>query len=73
MKLSKLLEIYGDDNYKFQNLDADIKQMNKRKNHYEYSFGTQEPFSFNGTSKIGLVIWLDRDKMKKILSEDNGK
>jgi len=70
MKLSKLLELYGDENVIFQTLDSDIKEINQRKGHVEVKFGTHETFNFGGMRKLGLVIWLDRDKVDEILQND---
>ncbi len=71
MKLSELLSIYGDENFAFQTLDSDIKELNLKKNHTEIKFGTSETFNYNGTTKLGLVIWLDREKVKQIMLKDN--
>ncbi len=72
MKLSELIEKYGDDKVIFQNLDNDMLSMDKKKNHYEIKFGTKEIFNrdFSGTDKMALVVWMDRDKVKEIMEQN---
>lgn len=72
MKLSELIEKYGDDKVIFQNLDNAMLSMNKKKNHYEIKFGTKEGFNrdFSGTDKMALVVWMDRDKVKEIMEQN---
>ena len=75
MKLSELIEKYGDDKVIFQNLDNDMLSMDKKKNHYEIKFGTKEIFNrdFSGTDKMALVVWMDRDKVKEIMEQNKWK
>ncbi len=70
MKLSELLASYGDNNYVFQNLDNDIIQLDDKKKHREYKFGSFETFGYEGTQKLGLVVWLDREKVKDIIAKE---
>ena len=72
MKLSELIEKYGDDKVIFQNLDNDMLSMDKKKNHYEIKFGTKEIFNrdFSSTDKMALVVWMDRDKVKEIMEQN---
>lgn len=72
MKLSELIEKYGDDKVIFQNLDNDMLSMDKKKNHYEIKFGTKEIFNrdFSETDKMALVVWMDRDKVKEIMEQN---
>lgn len=34
------------------------------------TFGTEQPISLDGLQKLGLVIWLDREKVAEIIAED---
>lgn len=68
MKLSELIAKYGDDNVQFQNLDScaidlkyDIKTGTK------ITFGTNTQIGLDGTKELGLIVWLDREKVKEIL------
>jgi len=68
MKLSELIAKYGDDKVKFQNLDEcgiDIKYDHKKGT--RITFGTDTPLDLNGTKQLGLVVWMDRDKVKEII------
>ena len=73
MKLSDLLSQYGDENIIFQTLDSDIKELNLKKNHTEIKFGTSETFNHKGTVKMGLVVWLDRNKVQQIINAKKDK
>lgn len=66
MKLSELIEEYGDENVRFQMLDTDGLDYRRKKNHNEITFGTSEGFNIKGTEKMCLIIWLDRDRVKEI-------
>lgn len=66
MKLSELIAEIGDDNVQFQNLDNDLIRLNTKSNGTtELTFGTEAQTTLNGTEKLGLVIWLDREEVKK--------
>jgi len=71
MKLSELLREYGDDNYKFQSLDTSALGFDAKKAHTEIKFGTTETFHVDKTVKMGIVIWLDRDKVQQIMDNKN--
>lgn len=68
MKMSELIAKYGDDAVQFQNLDHCARDLNMNKGKTWITFGTEQPFDFNGTQKLGLVLWLDRDKVKEIVA-----
>ena len=65
MKLSELITAIGDENVQFQNLDhcADKLNMNGTTT---ITFGTEQRLNLQGTEKLGLVVWLDRDRVKEI-------
>jgi hypothetical protein len=66
MKLSELIAVIGDDNVMFQNLDNDIIRLSTKQNgSSEITFGTKAATTFNGTAKLGLVIWLEREAVEK--------
>jgi hypothetical protein len=70
MKLSELIAHYGDDIVQFQNLDQCTKSLNMNKGHTTITFGTEQPINLDGTVKLGLVVWLDREKVKQIVAEE---
>ncbi|WP_345969603.1 hypothetical protein WCX72_09770 [Sulfurimonas sp. HSL1-6] len=67
MRLSKLIELYGDEDVTFQNLDSCMIEAKKRKYDYSYTFGTDVPFDHKGSKKMCLVVWMDREKVSDIL------
>lgn len=74
MKLSELIAAYGDDKVQFQNLDQSLINLNMRNGVSKITFGTEQPVNLDGTDKLGLVVWLDRDRVKEITTlEKNGK
>lgn len=66
MKLSELIAAYGDDKVQFQNLDQSLINLNMNKGVSKITFGTEQPVGLNGTDKLGLIVWLDRDRIKEI-------
>lgn len=76
MKMSELIAAYGDDKVEFQNLDQCTLSLNMNTKGTKLTFGTEQPFDLNGTKKLGLVIWLDRARVKEVTERkdaDNGK
>lgn len=72
MNLSDLIKAYGDDNVQFQNLDTCAQTLNyHHKKGTTITFGTEgNALNANGTEKLGLVIWLDRDRVAEIMSQE---
>lgn len=66
MKLSELIAAYGDDLVQFQPLDACATALNMNGGKTKITFVTEMPLTMSGTEKLGLVVWLDRDKVKAI-------
>lgn len=64
--LSELIKKYGDEKVKFQLLDTSIVSMQKKRKHNEFTFATEQEFGVC-TNQIGIVVWLDRDKVAEIL------
>lgn len=72
MKLSKLIEEYGDDSVQFQALDGcAISMKYDHKKGTTITFGTPESVGPNGTKKMGLVVWMDRDRVAEIIGDKN--
>ena len=70
LKLSELIAAYGDDLVQLQNLDqCTISLDYSAKKGTKITFGTEQPFSANGTEKLGLVVWLDRERAEEIVAE----
>lgn len=69
MNLSELIAKYGDDKVQFQNLDQCTEALNMNKGVTKITFGTEQPIGLDGTQKLGLVVWLDRDRVAKIIAE----
>jgi hypothetical protein len=70
MKLSELIKRHGDDQIKFQNLDTSgIDFKYDHKTGTKITFGTDQPLNLDGTKDLGLVVWLDREKTKKLMTE----
>lgn len=68
MKLSELIAAYGDDKVQFQNLDQSIINLRMSNGVWKITFGTEQPGTFDGPDKLGLVVWLDRDRVKAIVN-----
>lgn len=73
MKLSELIAAYGDDKVQFQNLDQSLIRANMRGGKSEVTFGTELPVGIDGPDKLGLIVWLDRDRVKEIVAAGKDK
>jgi hypothetical protein len=67
VKMSELISAYGDDKVEFQNLDQCTLSLNANTKGTKLTFGTEQSFDLKGTKKLGLVIWLDRVRVKEII------
>jgi len=72
MKMSELILAIGDDNVEFQNLDQCLAAAD-----YSHKKGTTITFATgmrlhpsNGTEKLGIILWLDRDAVKAAVSKE---
>jgi len=72
MKLSALIAAIGDDNVQFQNLDQCAKSL-------DWSRGAGGSITFvtpqtiipgEGTERLGLVLWLDREAVSAALKAE---
>ena len=70
MKLSELIARCGDDKVQFQNLDQSIININMNKGMSRITFGTEQPVNLDGPDKLGLVVWLDRERVKEIVAAE---
>lgn len=68
MNLSALIAAYGDDKVQVQNLDQSATSMNMNGDVMKITFGTEQRLHLDGTEKLGLVVWLDRDRVKEIIT-----
>lgn len=72
MNLSELIAAYGDDKVQFQNLDDCTDALNMNKGVTKVTFGTPQRINLNGTEKLGLVLWFDRDRVAGIIAASKG-
>ena len=68
MDLSELIAKYGDDKVQFQNLDHCAETLSMDGGVTKITFGTEQPIGLDGTQKLGLVLWLDRDRVAEIIA-----
>ncbi len=68
LKLSELIGAYGDDKVQFQNLDQCAEKLNMNGAVTKITFGTEQRLHLDGTEKLGLVVWLDRERVKEIIA-----
>lgn len=69
MNLSELIAAYGDDKVQFQNLDKAGHTIDyHHKKGTSITFGTEEKIGMNGMEKLGLVVWLDRERVAEIIA-----
>lgn len=69
MKLSELIAAYGDEDVQWQKLDDGINNLRMARDGVTMiTFGTEQPFSLNGTDKFGIVVWLDRARLQEIVA-----
>lgn len=74
MKLSELIAAYGDDRVQFQNLDQCADKLNMNGGKTKITFGTEEPLDpLKGTVKLGLVVWMDRERVAEIVAAAKAK
>lgn len=76
MKMSELILAVGDDNVVFQNLLNDAQTIDKTKHGTKITFYTdaiqaEEMLNGGETKKIGLVVWLPRDKVNAAVTALN--
>lgn len=70
MNVAELLAAYGGDKVQYQALDACAEAMNMNRGTTRITFGTEQPLGPEGTVMMGIVVWLDRDRVAEILAND---
>lgn len=75
MKMSELILAVGDENVVFQNLLNDAHTIDKTKHGTKITFYTdaiyaEEMIGGGQTKKMGLVLWLPRDKVEAAIAAD---
>lgn len=73
MKLSALIAAYGDDKVEAQFLDQCATSLYTNKGVTKITFGTEQPVSLDGTQKLGIIVWLDRDRVKQITAQSKAE
>jgi hypothetical protein len=78
MKMSELILAVGDDQLRFQNLDTDAQTIDKTKHGTKITFYTdaiqaEELLGGGKTEKIGLVLWLPRNRVVEIIAAAKSK
>ena len=69
LPLSKLIAEYGDDKVQLQNLDVCAATLDyHHKRGTTVTFGTDAKIGPNGMEKLGLIVWLDRERVKEIVA-----
>jgi len=75
MKMSELILAVGDDSVVFQNLLNDAQSIDKTKAGTRITFYTdaiqaEELLNGGKTKKMGLVLWLPRDKVEAAIAAE---
>lgn len=75
MTLSELIAAYGDDKIQTQILDECAKSLDyHHKKGTTITFGTtMNIHADQGTEKLGIVIWLDRDRVAEIVKQSKAQ
>ena len=71
MTLSELIETYGNEEVGIQHLDqcaSDIKYNHKKGT--AITFHTSESTAPQGLKKMGLVLWMDRERVDEIIEAE---
>ncbi len=68
MNLSELIAKHGDDKVRFQRLDDCAEQMDKTRHGTRVVFVTPENIGLDGFDKLGLVVWLDREIVARVIA-----
>jgi len=67
MTLSELIAAYGDD-IQFQNLDQCAERLDMKKGVTKITFVTEQPISFDGLERLGIVVWMDRGRATDLIN-----
>ena len=69
MNLSELIRRYGDDKVAIQKLDDSATSLNMSNGVTKITFLTEEPLDIGGTDRLGLIVWMERDRVQAIIDE----
>lgn len=70
MKMSELIATYGDDKVEVQYLDQCVLTLDMNTKGTKITFGTEQPLDLKGTKKVGIIVWLDRERVKEIIAKE---
>jgi hypothetical protein len=78
VKMSELILAVGDENVVFQNLLNDAQTVEKTKHGTKITFYTdsihaEELLNGGATKKIGLVLWLPRDRVDAAVAKEKAE
>lgn len=78
MKMSELILAVGDENVAFQNLLNDAQSIDKTKAGTKITFYTnaiqaEELLNGGKPEKMGLVLWLPRDRVEAAIAEEKAR
>lgn len=69
VSMTSLLNAIGDDGISFQNLDHSLINADwSAKKVSKITFGTDQTVTLEGTEKLGLVLWLDRNQVAETMA-----
>jgi hypothetical protein len=68
VKLSELIAAHGDERVRFQKLDDCVTDMQMTKQGTRASFVAPETMGLDGFDRLGLIVWLDRDRVRQVLA-----
>lgn len=69
MHLSELIRLYGDDKVEVQKLDDSATSLNMSNGVTKITFPTEEPLDIGGTDRLGLIVWMERDRVQAIIDD----
>lgn len=71
MKTSELIAAVGDDKVGVQFIDQCAIDLNwDHKKGTRITFGTDVALGPNGTERLGMIVWMDRDAVKAALAAE---
>lgn len=74
MKTSELIAAVGDDKVGIQFIDScGITLDWDHKKGTRITFGTDAALGPNGTVRMGMIVWMDRDAVKAAIAKAEGK
>lgn len=70
MNLSELIARVGDEKVQLQRIDDCVTSIQMTKHGARASFVTPQTFGLDGFDKMGLIVWLDRDEVAKVIAKE---